>query len=75
MSTEVMIHVRFAPDGAVEEIGERPAGCTAQQWFNLLARERGLSYLALSGGRALFRIAPEAMDSLRESARAGVAHE
>ena len=31
MSTDVMIHVRFAPDGTVTEIGERPAGCTAQQ--------------------------------------------
>lgn len=73
MSTEVMIHVRFAPDGTVMEIGERPAGCTAQQWFNFLTRQSGPSYLALSGGRAVFRIAPEALRGLREQALAEVA--
>ena len=52
MSTQdIMIHVRFAPDGTVTEIGERPSGCTAQQWFNFLTQQHGLSYLTLSGGR------------------------
>lgn len=73
MSNEVMIHVRFAPDGTVMEIGERPAGCSAQQWFNFLTRQSGLSYLTLSGGRALFRIAPEALADLRGQALAEVA--
>jgi hypothetical protein len=69
MSTsEMMIHVRFAPDGTVTEIGERPSGCTGQQWFNLLSQQSGLSYLTLSGGRALFRGAPEAIAALREQA-------
>jgi hypothetical protein len=73
MSTDVMIHVRFAPDGTVMEIGERPTGCTAQQWFNFLTRQSGLSYLTLSGGRAVFRIAPEAVGGLHEQAVAEVA--
>jgi hypothetical protein len=69
MSTQdIMIHVRFAPDGSVTEIGERPAGCTAQQWFNFLTQQQGLSYLTLSGGRAVFRVAPEAITALREQA-------
>lgn len=73
MSTDVMIHVRFAPDGTVMEIGERPAGCTAQEWFNFLTRQSGLSYLTLSGGRAVFRITPEAVGGLRDQAVAEVA--
>jgi hypothetical protein len=70
MSTQdIMIHVRFAPDGTVTEIGERPSGCTAQQWFDFLTRQSGLSYLTLSGGRAVFRGAPEAIAALREQAQ------
>ena len=69
MSTsEMMIHVRFAPDGTVTEIGERPSGCTAQQWFNFLSQQSGLFYLTLSGGRALFRGAPATIAALREQA-------
>ncbi len=67
---ETMIHVRFAPDGSVTEIGERPAGCTAQQWFNILSQESGLAHLTLSGGRALFRGTPAAIAALRERALA-----
>lgn len=37
-SNAVLIHVRFAPNGAVVEIGERPAGTSAQEWFNRLSQ-------------------------------------
>ena len=33
---DTMIHVRFAPDGTVTEIGARPAGVTAQQALGVL---------------------------------------
>lgn len=52
----VTIHVRFAPDGSVTEIGERPSGTSAQDWFDMLSHVPGNGYLPLSGGRALFRI-------------------
>jgi hypothetical protein len=44
-----MIHVRFAPNGEVTEIGERPAGTTAQGWFNRLSQHSGNGYQPLSG--------------------------
>lgn len=53
---KLMIHVRFAPDASVTEIGERPASVSAQQWFNLLSDKAGAHYQALSGGRGVFRL-------------------
>ena len=61
----VMIHVRFAPDGTVKEIGERPAGLGAQDWFNRLSTEGASVYQALSGGRGLFRLTPVQLQSLQ----------
>ena len=54
--TKVMIHVRFAPNGQVTEIGERPAALAAQAWFDTLSVGAGTSYQALSGGRGVFRL-------------------
>jgi len=61
----VMIHVRFAPNGTVTEIGERPAGRAAQEWFNRLSRHPANGYQPLSGGRALFRLARPEIESLK----------
>ncbi|MEW5791759.1 MAG: hypothetical protein ACOY4L_04800 [Pseudomonadota bacterium] len=63
---DVMIHVRFAADGTVMEIGERPSGATAQEWFNHLSRNTQNSYQALSGGRGLFRLDRATVDGLKE---------
>lgn len=56
---QVMIHVRFAPNGTVVEIGERPAAIGAQEWFNHLSGTTTDSYESLSGGRGLFRLPRE----------------
>lgn len=64
---KVMIHVRFAPDGTVTEIGERPSTLTAQDWFNRLSDAAGDGYLALSGGRGLFRLPRERVDALKST--------
>jgi hypothetical protein len=64
-SNAVLIHVRFAPNGAVVEIGERPAGTSAQEWFNRLSQQTGNGYQPLSGGRAVFRILRADVDSLK----------
>jgi hypothetical protein len=53
-SANVMIHVRFAPNGTVIEISERPPGVSPQDWFNTLSDKAGMEYQALSGGRGVF---------------------
>ena len=67
---QVMIHVRFAPNGTVTQIGERPSALSAQDWFNLLTQSTTNCYEALSGGRALFRLSREQVDQLKSSAAA-----
>lgn len=62
--TECLIHVRFAPDGTVLEIGERPRGVPAQDWFSYLCRNTQNCYQALSGGRGLFRLSRTEVDRL-----------
>ena len=64
---QVMIHVRFAPDGTVTEIGERPASVTAQAWFNRLSQTTGVGYQALSGGRGVYRLSRSEVDSIKSS--------
>ena len=60
-----LIHVRFYPDGAVSEIGERPADMSPQDWFNRLSLEAGDKYQTLAGGRGVFHISPEALEAVR----------
>ncbi len=66
-SEEVLIHVRFSPDGEVTDIGERPAAAAPQSWFNQLSAQFGEAYQPLSGGRGLFRVARGEVDRLKTS--------
>ena len=53
----ITLHVRFAPDGTVAEISERPVGLTPQQWFDKLSEAIGMkAYQTFAGGRGFFRI-------------------
>ena len=71
MSTEMrIIHVRFAPNGCVTEIGERPASLAPQAWFDLLSQKAGTAYQALSGGRGVFRLEAAAIEALKPAAAA-----
>lgn len=66
MTTQnVLIHVRFAPNADVVEISERPSALSPQAWFNRLSERAGLDYQALSGGRGVFRLTRERIDSLK----------
>lgn len=65
---QVMIHVRFAPNGTVTQISECPGELSAQDWFNLLTRSTTNCYEALSGGRALFRLPRQQVEQLQSSA-------
>ena len=64
---QMLIHVRFSPDGTVTEIGARPQGIDSQAWFNHLSRATGNTFQPLSGGRGLFRLAPEALDGIKNA--------
>lgn len=64
----VVIHVRFAPDGSVTEIGERPVSLSAQEWFNKLSNAFAESFQALSGGRGAFRLTPDELDTSKAGA-------
>jgi len=62
---DVLIHVRFSPDGSVTEIGERPTAESAQAWFNRLTDSAETGYQPLSGGRGLFRLSRDEVDALK----------
>jgi hypothetical protein len=68
-----MIHVRFAPNGTVVEISERPPALSPQDWFNTLSDKAGMEYRPLSGGRGVFRLARPEVDALR-TATAALVH-
>lgn len=63
-----LVHVRFAPNGTVTEIGECPANVAAQSWFHVLSKQAGDGYQPLSGGRGVFRIDPDALATLQARA-------
>jgi hypothetical protein len=64
----IVIHVRFAPDGTVTEIGERPASLSAQAWFNKLSLAAASFYQSLSGGRGVFRLPRADLDNVKAAA-------
>lgn len=62
---QIMIHVRFAPNGTVTEVGDRPSTLSAQDWFNHLSNNNGDSYQSFSGGRCLFRLSREQLNAAK----------
>ncbi|TLG71140.1 hypothetical protein [Methylocystis sp. B8] len=74
MMTDIaIIHVRFASDGTVAEISERPSPLSPQQWFKELSDAAPTLYQALAGGRGIFRLSRQQLESAREKALAGAA--
>ncbi|HLG79806.1 MAG TPA: hypothetical protein VKY22_02235 [Bradyrhizobium sp.] len=69
MATEqekVLLHARFAPNGSVLEISERPPELTPQDWFNFLSEKAGDVYQAFAGGRGVFRLSRAEVDALKQ---------
>lgn len=66
--SKTIIHVRFAPDGTVFEIGERPLSLSADQWFAKLSEKAGSAFETLSGGRGVFRLTGDEIEALKASA-------
>jgi len=53
---EVLVHVRFHPNGEVFTIGECPRQLSPQDWFLRLRTMASPYYQVLAGGRGFFRI-------------------
>lgn len=70
---DVIIHVRFAPNAAVVEIGERPPQLSPQDWFFFLCDKAGDAYQTFSGGRGVFRLTRQEVDRLKAESVPGVA--
>lgn len=66
-NNEIMIHVRFAPNGAVTEISDCPTDASPQKWFDFLSRSTSNSYASLSGGRGVYRMSREQVVSLKDA--------
>ncbi|CAN5375274.1 hypothetical protein BH10PSE10_BH10PSE10_02220 [soil metagenome] len=62
---DVIIHVRFAPNGTVVEIGERPKALSPQEWFFCLSDKAANTYQPLAGGRGVFRLSRDAVESFK----------
>jgi hypothetical protein len=64
----VVLHARFAPNGTVVEISERPASLSPQDWFNFLSAKAGDVYQTLAGGRGVFRLTRAELEALKQAA-------
>ena len=62
---KVLIHVRFAPNGTVVEISERPKALSPQEWFDSLCDKAGTTYQPLSGGRGVFRLTVDEVETFK----------
>ncbi len=67
---DIVIHARYAEDGTIREIGERPEGLTGQQWFNFLCKQAPQTAQPLAGGRMVFRLATAELEALQTAAKA-----
>ncbi|MGJ4895857.1 MULTISPECIES: hypothetical protein [unclassified Bradyrhizobium] len=66
---KLTLHVRFANDGTVAEISERPVELTPQQWFDKLSEAIGMkAYQTFAGGRGVFKVAREQIEALKTAA-------
>lgn len=72
-SQKVLIHVRFAPNGTVVEISERPTAVSPQQWYDCLCNEAGTTYQPLSGGRGVFRLTADEVETFKAESTPTVA--
>ncbi|XUM21192.1 hypothetical protein ACRAVF_28055 [Bradyrhizobium oligotrophicum S58] len=61
---EVLIHVRFFPNSDINSIGEKPAGLTANEWYERLLDMARPHYRTFAGGRGFFRIPRPCFDGI-----------
>ena len=59
-----IVHVVFSNDGRVKKISGCPEGVAVQNWFDFLSRTTHDRYESLAGGRGIFRLHKEEMETL-----------
>ncbi|MBP0111671.1 hypothetical protein [Bradyrhizobium vignae] len=65
-SQQVIIHVRFAPNGRVIQISERPAKLTPNQWFDVLNAHASSAFRPLARGRGIFQLTRAAIEAFKQ---------
>lgn len=66
MSEEmIVVHGRFAPNGTVLELGERPGTLSPQEWFDFLSVKAADVYRPLAGSRITFSLTRERLEALK----------
>jgi hypothetical protein len=68
LSSNVVINVRFAPDGLVCALTYQPEHMTPQAWFDHLCRMAPHSFRALAGGRGSFSLNREEFAAISAAA-------
>jgi hypothetical protein len=66
-----IVYVVFSNDGRVKKISGCPEGVAAQDWFNFLSRTTHDRYESLAGGRGIFRLEKEKIETLAREVAGG----
>ncbi len=53
---EVLVHVRYQPNGEIFSIGEKPERLSASEWLKYLLETASPFYQTFAGGRGFFRL-------------------
>jgi hypothetical protein len=53
---DVLVHVRYQPNGEIFSIGEKPERLSPSEWLKHLLETASPYYQTLAGGRGFFRI-------------------
>jgi hypothetical protein len=64
---EVVVNVRFQPNGLVNSINNKPEHLGNQDWFDRLCRTASPYFRALSGGRGVFSIPGDTFQMIWEA--------
>ncbi len=64
---DVVVNVRFMPNGLVNTIPNLPEAMRPQVWFDHLCRSAPLTYKPLSGGRGTFVIGRDEFATIRSA--------
>jgi hypothetical protein len=61
---EVLIHVRFHPNGLVNTIDQCPETLSLQDWFYRLCYAAPANYQVFAGGRGVFRMQRSSFEAI-----------
>lgn len=65
--SDIIVNVRFLPNGLVNTITQKPEHLSPQDWFDYLCKAVPLAYRPLSGGRGTFTIEADDFTALRSA--------